>query len=97
MLEKITLLLGDAANGKSDLINVLIDLCKDEAITFCHLDYYSDDLDTIVIQMVIEKFNKIGNEGISSVGFSGVSENILEDYSAPIVRMLRRKRKLITC
>lgn len=97
MLTKLKLLLGITASDKDDLLNLLIELCKDEAVTFCHLEEYQDKLDSVVINMVIEKFNKIGNEGINTVNYSGVSESFIEDYSTPIVRQLKRHRRLIIC
>ena len=97
MLNKIKLLLGITATDKDELLNLLIELCKEEAITFCHLDYYDNKLDTVVINMVIEKFNRIGNEGINTVNYSGVSESFIDDYSTPIVRQLKRHRRLIIC
>ena len=58
---------------------------------------YDNKLDTVVINMVIEKFNRIGNEGVNSVNYSGVSESFIDDYSTPIVRQLKRHRRLVIC
>jgi len=41
----------------------LISLCKDEAYTYCNLPEYNAKLDGAVIQMVIERYNRIGSEG----------------------------------
>lgn len=96
MLEKIKLLLGLAEEDESrdDLINTLISLCKDQAVDFCNLDEYSSKLDSAVISMVIERYNKIGTEGVSSVSTNGINESYVEDYSKPIKNKLIKNRKV---
>jgi hypothetical protein len=44
MLDKIKILLGLTDDSKDELLNVLIGLCKDEAIDFCNLKEYSKKL-----------------------------------------------------
>lgn len=98
MLDKIKILLGSSyTDDKEDLIKILIDICKNEAMNFCHLDYYDKSLDTVVIKMVLQQYNRRGNEGIGSLSFSGVSQNFLTDYTDDVVRELKRHRKLVTC
>ena len=98
MLDKIIILLGNSyTNNQEDLIKVLIDICKNEAMNFCHLDYYDKSLDTVVIKMVLQQYNRRGNEGVSGLSFSGVSQNFLTDYTDDVVRELKRHRKLVTC
>jgi len=84
MLEKIKMLLGIAEEdeGKDDLINLLISLCKDEAVDFCNLPEYDSKLDSAVISMVIERYNARGTEGLSSVSGSGVNEHYKDGYSS---------------
>ena len=75
MLEKIKILLGlaDEDESRDDLISTLIGLCKDEATDFCNLEEYNSKLDSAVIGMVIERYNKIGTEGVSSVSTNGIN------------------------
>lgn len=96
MLDKIKLLLGIAEmdESKDELLNLLIQLCKDEAVDFCNLDEYISKLDSAVISMVIERYNKIGSEGAASVRTSGIDEDYLENYSKPIINKLIKNRKI---
>ena len=84
MLEKIKILLGIAEEdeSKDDLINLLISLCKNEAVDFCNLPEYDSKLDSAVISMVIERYNARGTEGLSSVSGSGVNEHYKDGYSS---------------
>jgi hypothetical protein len=96
MLEKIKMLLGIAEEdeGKDDLINLLISLCKDEAVDFCNLPEYDSKLDSAVISMVIERYNARGTEGLSSVSGSGVNEHYKDGYSSNIISALIKNRKI---
>ena len=96
MLEKIKILLGFAEDDESrdDLINTLISLCKDQAVDFCNLKEYSSKLDSAVISMVIERYNKIGTEGVSSVSTNGINESYMEDYTKPVMEKLIMIRKV---
>lgn len=94
MLEKIKILLGLADDTKDETISLLITLCKDEATEYCNLDVYSSKLDSAVIQMVIEKYNKMGTEGLSSVSTSGIKEEYSSTYSKQVLGILRKNRKV---
>lgn len=96
MLEKIKMLLGIAEEdeGKDDLINLLISLCKNEAVDFCNLPEYDSKLDSAVISMVIERYNARGTEGLSSVSGSGVNEHYKDGYSSNIISALIKNRKI---
>lgn len=96
MLEKIKMLLGIAEEdeGKDELINLLISLCKDEAVDFCNLPEYDSKLDSAVISMVIERYNARGTEGLSSVSGSGVNEHYKDGYSSNIISALIKNRKI---
>ena len=95
MLEKVKLLLGITDNSKDDLLTFLIEQAIEEVMAYTHLDCV-DELNTTIVKIVVYNYNRLGTEGLSSEGYSGVSFNYTEDYPAPIVRALKAKRKLIT-
>ena len=94
MLEKIKLLLNASDDSLDELILTLISLCKEEAYSYCNLPEYDSKLDFIVIQMVIERYNRIGSEGATSQSSSGVSMNYDSFYSDKVVRLLNKFRKV---
>lgn len=94
----IKLLLGiDKADATyDDLIQLLIFNAKQYVEDYCgfnedELDY---DLEHLIDQMVVEDFNKVGNQGLESSSFSGVSENYRNGYSDHIMKRLKRHRRL---
>lgn len=89
MLDKILLLLGPAADSQDELISLLINNAKAYLLLYCGLDEYSTDYDTIIIRMVIEDWNKLGSEGVSSKSFSGLTETFsTTGYSALVTNLL---------
>ena len=94
MLEKIKLLLNKIDDTEDELLNTLINLCKEEAYIYCNLPTYDTKLDFVVVSMVIEKYNRIGSEGTTNQRSSGVSTSYDSFYSDKIVRMLNKFRKV---
>ena len=96
MIDKIKLLLNikDDDSSQDELLTTLIAICKEEAYVYCNLEEYSDKLDFIIIQMVIEKYNRIGSEGTVSQSSSGASASYDSFYSEKVVRLLNKYRKV---
>ena len=96
MLEKIKLLLGDAAaNYSDDLINLVITQTTDDVEIYCNRQV-DTELETIVCKIAIIRLNRINTEGLSSQSFSGVSESFIDGYPKEILDVLNRKRKIKT-
>lgn len=86
-----------AQNEQTDkLLRALISLCQDEAYNYCNLAEYDDSLDYIVVQMVIERFNRIGSEGATSQGVSGMQTTYDSFYSEKVRKLLNKHRKVKT-
>ena len=93
MLERIKLLL-NKDDSADELLNTLISMCKEEAYIYCNLEKYDSKLDIVVTSMVIEKYNKMGTEGLSSVSTSGIKEEYNSRYSPQVLALLRKNRKV---
>lgn len=76
------------------LLEELIAQAKDFAVQYCHLPQYGEQLDSVVVKMVVEDFNRYGAEGIAARGYSGISESYLTDYSAQTLSALNKFRKI---
>lgn len=97
MLDKIKLLLSMADDDSLDeLLQTLISLCKEEAYNYCNLDDYDNKLDYIVVQMVIERYNRIGSEGATSQSSSGINTSYDSFYSDKVTKMLNKHRRIRT-
>lgn len=94
MLDKIKLLLNILDDEQDELIATLIALCKNEAYVYCNLPEYNEKLDGAVIEMVIERYNRIGSEGATQQSSSGVSMTYDSFYSEKVRWMLNKNRKV---
>ncbi len=97
MLEQIKLLLNKPTTEDEELdklLKTLITLCEDEATHYCNLSDYDDALDYIVVEMVIERYNRMGSEGATAQTTSGMSTTYDSFYSQKVVRLLNKHRRV---
>ena len=94
--EKVMALVGTAAQAHKPQIQALIEMCMDEAVQFCNLVEYTEKLDNAVVQMVLERFNRLNNEGVNSTDASGINESFIDGYSKSTYSMLVKNRKIRT-
>lgn len=83
-----------ASKYEDEFLELLIAITQSELTELLHYKEYNSAWDLLVLQMCNEKLNKVGNEGLNSVSFSGVSENYTDFYSASIVKQIQSKRRL---
>ena len=77
-------------------LEVLLQNAQQYAVDYCNLEEYQDALDSVVFRMVCEDWNRKGSEGIASASYAGLSETSSQDYSAQVMRQLRKHRRLKT-
>lgn len=92
--EKVNALIGPAAARKSTLIDTLIEMATEESINYCNLEVYTTKLDNAVVEMVIERYNRVGNEGILNTSASDVKESYIDGYSESTINLLNKNRKV---
>lgn len=95
MLEDIKLLLGITSTEKDKLLKLLINLATEDARTISRRQDVTE-LESIITQMVVFNYNRLGTEGLDSESYSGVSYSYSADYPENILRNLKRFRKLVT-
>lgn len=91
MLNSVKLLLGINDNSKDDLLTLLIENAIEECLNFTHRDCISG-LETVIPQMVVYNYNRLGTEGLGSESYSGASFQYSTDYPDSIMRSLKAKR-----
>ena len=90
ILEKVQSLTGST----NKVLETLVDMCKDEATQYCNLEIYTERLDNAVVQMVVERFNRLNNEGVESTSASSITEKFINGYSQSTINMLNKNRKI---
>ena len=90
ILEKVQSITGST----NKVLETLVDMCKDEAAQYCNLEIYTERLDNAVVQMVVERFNRLNNEGVESTSASSINEKFINGYSQSTISMLNKNRKI---
>lgn len=94
MVEEIRLLLADAGDIYSDAqISLAYKLAVSEVEAYCNREL-DTALELAAEQIAVIKLNRINTEGLASQSYSGVNENYIDGYPAPIQALLNRKRKV---
>lgn len=94
MNEHIKVLLGITDTSKDELISYLIDDAIAEVVSYCNLKSYDVRLNSIVIKMVLQNYNKVKIQGITSHSYSGVSESYTDGYTADVMAQLNKHRRV---
>lgn len=96
ILEKIKLLQGISTldTSKDDVLIMLIEDAKTEAVDYCNLSIYDVKLDSTIVKMVIQNYNKGITQGIASESFSGVAQSYINGYTSDVIAMLNKNRKV---
>ena len=96
MLENIKLLLGlSATEEKDELLELLISQATAEAKEYTN-STNTNKLKPAITKMVIYNYNRLGTEGLTSEGYSGVSYSYAADYPEEVVRLLDKCRRIKT-
>ncbi|MBY0755027.1 phage head-tail connector protein [Clostridium sardiniense] len=84
-----------AARNKD--VMVILDLIEEsqfDILDYTNLSEMPEGLKGALIELVIIKCNKLGNEGISSESYSGVSQTFIRDWPKDLKRKIRKFKKL---
>jgi hypothetical protein len=87
MLEKVKKLLGLKDNDKDDLLTSIINLVSDRLKLKIGAKSIPEELEYIVVEVSVSRFNRIGNEGMDSYTQTEESisyGNIFADYEDEI-------------
>ena len=79
-------------DSQNELLYTLIDQCSAEYLSRTHQTAVDD---FVVNAMVIERYNRLGNEGIQSFNYSGINESFESDYSEQTQKLIRSKTRLV--
>lgn len=79
--------------SKDNLLLLLISQSQDEFCAYCNRADVPTLAANAIIDMVVIKYNLMGQEGYASTSFSGASETIA-NYPPQLVKALNRWRKV---
>jgi len=74
-------------------LQLILDMAEKEYI---HRTHQAEADEDIVIEMAVERYNQFGNEGLTSISYSGINEVFSSDYSDRVAKLIRSKTKMVT-
>jgi len=93
---KILLNMATTDNSKDEVLRTLLELVDSEIAEYCGLasmDSASDNMDNLRVQMLVIKYQRLGQETIQAHNYSGVSETFLTSYPQNILTLLDSFKK----
>ena len=95
MLQEIKITLGQSSFDKDELLLSLISRSTKQVLNYIKEDSLPKELEYIVIELVIARYNRIGSEGLNSENSDGVSlsynKNILDNFKSDLDRYIDNK------
>lgn len=76
-IEKIKILLN--VSEQDELLLEIVSIVKEKILSYLNLEEMPKQLDWIVIELSVSRFNRIGSEGMSSESVDGVSNTYITD------------------
>ncbi len=94
MLDTIKILLGVCNNSEDLIISTLIEITTQEIKSYCNVDTVQG-LESLLIDMVVYKYNRLGTEGLTAENYGEVNYTYTSDYPDNIKRLLDKNRRMV--
>ena len=78
LLNRIKVLLG--ITGNDELLYEIMELIKSKILSYLNIDELPRELEYILIELSIERYNRIGSEGVSSESVDGRTTSYEDDF-----------------
>ena len=80
LLNRVETLLGVFDN--SNLVNEIIELTKDKILNYINKTELPYELEFVLVELAIKRYNRIGSEGIASESVDGKSVSYEDDFES---------------
>ena len=78
LLNRVKILLGISEND--ELVHEIIELTKDKILNYINKTELPKELEFVLIELSIQRYNRIGSEGIASESVDGKSVSYEDDF-----------------
>ena len=82
LLNRIKVLLGINDYDNAELINEIIELTKSKILNYIDKTELPKELEFVLVELSIQRYNKMGSEGISSESVDGKSVSYEADFES---------------
>ena len=92
-IDTLKTILQITGSTQDDILNALLEQCSKEYLSRTHQPDADYD---IVIEMAMERYSRLGNEGLESINYSGINEVWYSDYSDRVRALIRAKTRMVS-
>lgn len=82
LLNRVKVLLGITNNDNEELLREIIEITKAKILSYIDEAELPKELEFILIELAIKRFNRIGSEGILSESIDGKSVSYEDDFES---------------
>ena len=83
MIDRIKLLIGTSDSSEDeDLISEIIEITKSKILNYINKAEIPNELEFVLIELAIRRFNRIGSEGIASESVDGRTTSYEDDFES---------------
>ena len=97
LLNRIKVLLGISNSDNEELLNEIVELTKSKILNYIDKSELPKELEFILIELAVQRYNRIGSEGISSESVDGSQNKYIEDdfmqYKPYIDKYIKKNTK----
>ena len=80
LLNRVKVLLGISSNDNTELLNEIIELTKSKILNYIDKTELPEELEFVLVELIIQRYNKVGSEGIASESVDGKSVSYEADF-----------------
>ena len=80
LLNRVKILLGISEND--ELVHEIIELTKDKILNYIDKTELPHELEFVLVELAIKRYNRIGSEGIASESVDGKSVSYKDDFES---------------
>ncbi|CAM2361095.1 phage head-tail connector protein [Listeria seeligeri] len=84
----------EASGGDTLLLDDIIEEACEDTLSETNQTEISSSMESIVIDIAVIKYNRVGTEGLASDSQGGVSNSYLNEYPESLKRKIAKHRKM---
>ena len=88
MLDKLLVLLGNPCECNEEMAGACLDMAQSKVLDYIGREVLPKGAESIVIQLAVIYYNRLGNEGETSRTEGGISQSFNADIPTDILRQL---------
>lgn len=82
LLDRVKVLLGITNNDNEELLREIIDITESKILNYIDKTELPNELEFVLVELAVQRYNRIGSEGIASENVDGKSVSYESDFES---------------